>query len=172
MGQTRKIRKPLPKVEQPPVDLLWTNRFIIEGDRLFTYMTENYESLFVDKKRIRHFYLREDFDHETTIEEIQNKYIKELEQDLLVWIQNEHASGKLFQKELWDPVRYGYVVADMYNGYKRVFQFKHYFFRLAFESECELDDCLDCQPKRVCSCTYSLCNCMNHFSLVYLTHPV
>lgn len=162
MGQTRKIRKPTIKEEKPPETPWWWDRFLIEGDRLFAYLTSKYDDLFTDSgSRIKHFYLRDDAVHDIGTEKIREQYNKELEQELLHWIQNEHASGRLFQKDLWRPVRDSYLLTYMYLGYRKTFQFKHYVFQLAFEADCDLDDCETCKAETNTETT-------DHFSLAYL----
>lgn len=175
MGQTRKIRKPTIKEEtRERKDSTW-ERFIIEGDRLFAYMTSCYERLIDnDKGKIKHFYLRDDAIHDKGTQAIRDQYNKELEQELLIWIRNEHASGRLFQKDLWQPVCDSYLLTHMYLGYKKTFQFKHYVFQLVLQADCDLDDCLDCYlddcylEECTNGCTSEECVCMNHFSLAYL----
>ena len=47
----------------------------------------------------------------------------------------------------WKPFRDRYSLVDSYLGYKILFIYKHYFFQLVVDDECELDYCNDCLNK-------------------------
>lgn len=115
--------------------LCW-DKFLVEGDILFNYMTSNFTNMF-DGNIIKHFYIRSgnrDISEET--DKINDKYKCEIEQDLLSWIKIQYTDGLLFNKELWKPFRDEYMLTTMYYGYKKMFQYKEYYFQLAIDKIC------------------------------------
>lgn len=143
INTTRRKRKERPVEVPKKEDTEWWDRFVVEGDELFEYMTHNFETLF-ENTRIKHFNIRDDKIYDLGRDEIMDNYNQELEDTTLQWIREEQKAGRLFQKDLWRPVRDSYLLTSMYLGYRKIFQFKHYVFQLAFETDCEKYPCEDC----------------------------
>ena len=137
------------------IDTSW-DRFAIEGDVLFTYMTENYQDMF-DGDIIKHFSIRNEGCVDIGSDELMKEHRSEIEKELVVWIRNEIEKKTLFDNNNWRAFRDKYTLVDMYLGYKILFQFKQYFLQLAIDEY--IDDCEDCN--------YCLRDDINpHFQLV------
>jgi hypothetical protein len=122
------------------IDTSW-DRFLVEGGVLFKYMTKNYQDMF-DGDIIKHFSIRNEGCVDIGSDELIKEHGPEIEKELVVWIRNEIEKKTLFDNNNWKPFRDKYTITDMYLGYKRLFQFKHYFLQLAID-ECA-DECEDC----------------------------
>lgn len=134
------------------------DEIIKEGDTIFDYMTENFESFF-DGETVKHFNiipgLYTSFGH---TDDITEKYEKDIQKELHVWIRNELIDGNLFQKSNWKPFRDPSMYTCIYVGYRKFFIFREYYFQLAIEPECS-----DCSK-----CIYCIQNENPiHFELVY-----
>jgi hypothetical protein len=143
MRTRRRVRndpKPEPK---PYVPMCW-NRFLQEGEILFEYMTQNFETFFDGDSKLSHFNVRDAGIYDIGSQEVLEKYDLEIQKKLSVWIRNEYDSGRLFVKTDWKPFRDAYDMTYAYLGYRRLFQFKQYYFQLAIESECARLDCEWC----------------------------
>jgi hypothetical protein len=116
---------------------LWP-RFEEEGKELFRYLTNNFEELFNEDGTIKHFTLRDAGCYDLGTEEITEKYGKDIEKELIPWIKNELDTKCLFDTIMWKPFRDTYHMNVMYLGFKKLFQFKHYYFQLAIENECNV----------------------------------
>jgi hypothetical protein len=124
---------------------LW-DRFLVEGDALYTILTTNFDSLF-DGNKIKHFYLIDGIYRSIKdTAEMTNEMGDDIQKDLVPWIKNELKEGRLFDKTLWRPFRDNNAVITMYHGYKKLFKYKEYIFQLAMETDCIADICEYCNP--------------------------
>ena len=122
------------------------DEFLKEGEILYNYMINNFENMF-DKSIIKHFDIIDEYYGNINYgEKVYNIYAEDIQKELIHWIKKEKQSGKLFDSTFWKPIR-DYNLVDMYYGYKKLFQFEHYYFQLAMESYCELIDCKYCNDK-------------------------
>lgn len=143
----RKIIRELPP--EPVVkkingsDYMWSS-FLEEGDILYNYLVNNFEELF-DGNKIKHFGFRDGIYLNTLDNDKMNAtYGKDIQIDLIPWIRTELKQNRLFKKELWKPFRDQWHLSEMYYGYRKLFQYKHYYLQLAMETSCSLDECEYC----------------------------
>jgi hypothetical protein len=124
--------------------LYYWDKFVVEGETLYNYMINNFNDM-IYNDNILHFYIRDGIygGIETNTEFIET-YNKDIENELIIWIMNEYKENRLFNRELWKPFRDRYTLSDMYNGYRKLFKFKHIYFQLAMETECNKDECKYC----------------------------
>jgi hypothetical protein len=150
---TRKIRKPVPAADiiLPRIDHLAEQYkvFIKEGAILFNYMTHTFDSMFESNTVIRNFEIYEGFyGLSSFIDDIIELHGKEIQTQLIPWIYNEMDSGELFYEVNWKPVRDPDAITIMsFLGYRKIFMYKNYYFRLGLASNCELltEDCINCK---------------------------
>jgi hypothetical protein len=124
------------------------DKFLIEGDELFSYMIHNFNSMF-DGEIIKHFRINygaymEVFGYESS-DNIDEMYRNDIQKELLPWIYKEFENKELFNKENWKPFRDTYCFTAMYLGYKKMFQYKKYYFQLAIDKAC--GECPYCENK-------------------------
>jgi hypothetical protein len=126
-------------------------KLVEEGNKLYTYLINNFEELF-DGNNIPHFYIR-DWYYYYDIEDgdkINELYGKDIEKELIPWIKNEYKENRLFNRELWKPFRHHLHLSEMFNGYRKLFQYKQYYFQLGMESICENNNnCKYCIDNKV-----------------------
>lgn len=138
------------------------NDFLIEGDELYSLMTNNFDS-FIDGNTIKHFCIIDGiYKRIKDTDEMTNEISNDIEKELLPWIKKELEEGRLFDKTIWRPFYNICAITRMYYGYKYLFNYKEYIFQLAIEKYCELDECTYCNTNN----TTSIC-CLNsqHFCL-------
>ncbi len=129
-----------PKSEEP----YYWKKFVEEGDKLYNGMICNFDKMF-EGDTIRYFEIIDGiYRHIDDTEELTELYGDEIQIDLIPWIKKEHEENRLFDKSLWKPFRDQNVLTCMYYGYRKLFQYKHYYFQLAMESYC------DCGKKNIC----------------------
>lgn len=140
----------------------YCNKFIIKGDKLFQYMNTNFENMFIGDETIKHFniksgrrsilYIAEDFFNEKIKDDYSYKMTEQFKNSILIecipWIKNEFQTNRLIDKTHWRPFRDPDMLLDIFLGYKYIFQYKQYYFQLVLETECEIDDCIDCFPDK------------------------
>lgn len=120
------------------------NDFLIEGDALYAYMINNFDSMFNDNT-IKHFNIRDG--HYWGIDDTEDIYNRDnidIQYLLIPWIKKEFKENRLFNKTLWKPFRDQYTICDMYLGYRKLFKYKHYIFQLGIETICERYNCNFC----------------------------
>lgn len=125
------------------------SEFLIWGDNLFNYMIHNYNKM-INDNNIYYFEITDymdKFDKEAY--ELHDKYLQDIEKNLIPWIQNEYKTGRLFEKSNWKPFRDQYDLLEMYFGYNKYVQFKNYYFQLAISEGCCADDCLNCDENEL-----------------------
>jgi hypothetical protein len=119
--------------------------FLIEGNLLFNYMKENFELLF-DENNIKHFDLRDWNDgYDDNTQEMLALYNDNIQKELIQWIQEEIKEERLFQRNDWKPFRYPIYIAEMYLGYRKLFEYNNHFFQLAIEVACYVQNCKYCK---------------------------
>lgn len=123
--------------------------FSAEGDSMFPYMVEHFDSLFKNDSKMRHFSIRyeENSYLSDEIDLLNATCLEELHDHILPWITLEKTEGRLFDKQYWRPIRDNYHSSLFYMGYKKMVQYKHYFFQLSITKDCDYDDCKDCMNK-------------------------
>ena len=97
-----------------------------EGDSLFNYMIHKFESMF-DAESIKEFNIRDEGVYDICSEELMKKYGSAMEKELILWIREQYASGRLFNKENWKPFRDVYTFSTIYIGYNLMFNFNDYY---------------------------------------------
>lgn len=123
------------------------DRFLIEGKELFEYMKNNFDDMFENDFKIKHFNIRDEVVYDLGSEECMLLYGTEIQKELVPWIKKEFEDNRLFDNTLWKPFRDRYVLTEMYLGYKKLFKFKQYYFQLCISSCCELEICSNCINK-------------------------
>lgn len=140
-------------------------RFLKEGNDIYNYMVNNFKEMFEDETHIKHFEIREGiYLFFEDIEEIMNKYGKNIHNQLLYFIENEIKYNILFNKSNWKPFRKSDCPTEMYLGYKKLFKYNNYYFQLAIDKYCDIDNCY-CYKYNNCNCFKSKIN--PHFILTF-----
>jgi hypothetical protein len=142
----------LPPPAAPPTLPFCWDRFITEGDTLFTYLIEHFDRMISpENTRLRHFQIRDcgftgPRDEDDLVKE---KYEATIETDLVPWILEEHATRRLLKKENWRPFRDNQLATSMYAAYKILFKHENYYFQLVMDDCCGVDHstCPDCQAE-------------------------
>jgi hypothetical protein len=124
-------------------------RFVKEGDFLYDYLINNFNKL-LDNDKIIHFYIRDGIYYGIdNTERIKENYGNDIEKELVIWIKKEYQENCLFNRDFWKPFRDQETLSDMYNGYRKLFQYKEYYFQLAMESECGDYNCKYCKEYQI-----------------------
>jgi hypothetical protein len=120
------------------------NTCLIEGDILYNYMINNFESMF-DGNKIKHFDIRDGlYKYITDNDKIRDEYGEDIQKQLIFWIRKEREENRLLDKSLWKPFRCPRNYNDIFYGYRKMFQYKHFIFQLAIEDSCGLYKCEIC----------------------------
>jgi hypothetical protein len=115
---------------------LW-EEFLIEGDELFNYMKDNFETIFDGDEIIKHFDITYGlYDLGDKAKELNKQYSKEIQKELIPWIQNELKEGRLLDNTYWKPFRHAIYIEYMRLGYRKIFQYKNYYLQLSLEESC------------------------------------
>jgi hypothetical protein len=124
------------------------NEFLEEGDELYTFMVNNFENMFDGESIIKHFDIRRFYFSEvnTAVDMLDDEEYTDIQKELSTWVKKEKQEGRLFDKTLWKPFR-DFDLIEMYNGYRKLFQYKHYYFQLGMETVCMIKDCPYCDPE-------------------------
>ena len=119
------------------------DRFIVEGDVLFTYMTTNFESM-VDVSMVPHFLILSGIHtSESDSDEIMEIYGEDIQKELVLWIKDEAKNTQLFIDKNWKPFRNPKTFTSMNLGYNKLFQYKQYFFQLGIINDiCDTNCCM------------------------------
>ena len=130
-----------------------------EGETLFTYMTNNFDSMFDGKSRIK------DFDIENGVfglgkftDEIKEKHFDSIQTNLITWIKKEFDTNELFNNNNWKPFRDPELITWMFLGYKKMFQYDKYMFQLTLNTYCNNEEC---------ECDYKKGENAKHFGLAF-----
>lgn len=116
------------------------DRFLLEGEELFNYMIHNFDTM-LDGDIVKHFDIRSGhYGYDTEADEINEKYAVDIQKNMVKWIKNEFEENKLFDKNNWKPFRDQDLLNYMYLGYRKMFQYKQYYFQLAIENMCGICD--------------------------------
>ncbi len=123
-------------------------KFLEEGDELYTFMVNNFENMFDGESIIKHFDIRDYYfgNMNSDVISLDDEYYTNIQKELSIWIKKEQQEGRLFDKTLWKPFR-DFNLINMYNGYRILFQYKHYYFQLGMETLCMIKDCPYCDPE-------------------------
>jgi hypothetical protein len=125
------------------MEIYWKSH-VEEGKKLYDYLITNFHDMF-DGDIIKHFNFRYVSPLNIPyINEIKDKYLNIIQPELIFWIKNEFNDNCIFDNNNWKPFRDRYEIDLMYLGYKKLFQYKQYYFQLAIESDI-LDDRVDCK---------------------------
>ncbi len=126
------------------------SKFLLQADELYNYMINNFDTMFEVNSIIKHFEIREGYYlYITDLEELTSTYGEDIQKNLIPWIKKEKEENRLFDKTLWKPFRDQEYLSFMYYGYRKLFQYKHYYFQLVMESECIDENCKYC----IAACT-------------------
>jgi hypothetical protein len=133
---------------------LYLEDYLLNGPPLYEYMIKNFDDM-LDNNTIKHFNIIHGTNGiESDAEEINMIYGVNIQEELVKWIKIEHENGNLFNNDNWRPFRSEVIPSHMYIGYRKMFQYKQYYFQLALNYECI--DCTYCKND----------NNMKHFELV------
>ena len=125
------------------------DKFIIEGESLFSYMTHNYENMIDGYVKIKHFDIEDGvFGLGEYTDEIKETYYDTIHKEAILWIQREWKEGTLFQSTNWRPFCVPDILLYMFLGYKKMFRYKQFYFQVTLSSSCEqCDVCEDCKTE-------------------------
>jgi hypothetical protein len=125
--------EPKPKVNKEAEE--WKHH-LEKGEKLFSYMVENFDSMFSDDIVIKEFCIRPGrYGLEWLLQTILTQYMEDIQKELIPWIKTELKEQRLFNFTLWKPFRDQYDIPFTYLGYRKLFEYKNYLFQLS------LDDC-------------------------------
>ena len=114
-------------------DFFWSD-FLKAGDRLLNYMISNY-NIMINENKIRDFEIVHISDKlYDEVVNLDNNYKSDIQSELIPWIQNEYKSGNLYNNKNWKPFRDWSCVPFCVLGYKKMFQYKSYYFQLIIDS--------------------------------------
>ena len=116
-----------------------------ENNKLFDYMTQNFESMLEGDEIVKHFEIRYEHSRDLGSEEIMKNHGNDIQKELNPWIRKEFIEHLLFNSTNWKPFRDGYNHNWTYLGYKVLFVFQKYYFQLALEEQCAKEGCKYCQ---------------------------
>ena len=134
-------------------------RFVEKQSVYYNYMITNNNSMFKETKYIRHFHIRPGlFGLWVDAEELNQTYGKDIQSDCILWIKNELKEDRLFNLNNWSPYQDPDDYTELFLGYRKMYQYKQYFFQLVLDENCsECIDCDDCKNNN-----YTI-----HFELAY-----
>lgn len=125
----------IPKVEKvKETEPFKWSEFLIVGDKLFNYMIHNY-NIMINNNKLRHFEIIDyrdkvdKFDMKI-LDDLNDNYLKSIEDLLIPWIETQHKTGQLFEKSNWKPFRDQEDRLSCVLGYKILFQYNKYYFQL------------------------------------------
>ena len=100
-----------------------------ECDKLFEDFVPHYKNMLDGEDKIKHFCMKgRSWGLMEDVNEIREEIKDDIQRQLVPWIKNEFQKNDLTNIENWRPVRDFYLIIDVYLGYKKLFQYKHYFF--------------------------------------------
>jgi hypothetical protein len=118
------------------------DELVKEGETLFTYMTNNFGSMFDGELSIKHFDIENgDYGLTCYVDEIKEKHYNDIQKNLIIWIKKEFDTNELFNNNNWKPFRDPDVITCMFLGYKKMFQYDKYMFQLILKTACDNDEC-------------------------------
>jgi len=111
-------------------------------------MIHNFKNMF-DGDLIKHFNIRNGIYHlNNEPNEIKDKYSNDLQKELIIWINKEFEANELFKSNNWKPFRDQDILTYMFFGYRKMFQFKQYYFQLTLDTNCDTyESCEYCKNK-------------------------
>ena len=116
---------------------------IKEGESLYQYMMEHFEEMF-DANEIKHFSIwYATWWMQSYYHYVQEKYRKEIQDELILWIRKEKEIGHLEESLFWKPFYDTSEFRFIYQGYKKLFLYQNYYFQLIIQSEC--GECVSCE---------------------------
>jgi len=123
-----------------------------ECDQIFEAFPPHYKNMLDGEDKVKHFCMKgRTWDLKGHVDEIREEIRDDIQQQLIPWIKNEFKYNDLTNKKRWRPVRDFYFFSDIFLGYKKLFQYKHYLFQLILLVECDGDDdtsiCKYCENK-------------------------
>jgi hypothetical protein len=116
-----------------------------ENNKLFDYMTANFQSMYDGDLIVKHFEIRYEYTNDSGSKEIMNKHGDNIQKELIPWIYKEYREHRLFDTTNWMPFRDSYNHRWSYLGYKILFNFQNYYFKLGIEEQCDIKGCVYCQ---------------------------
>ncbi len=125
-------------------DDIWAE-IVKENNKLFDYMIANFESMFDGDSIVKHFEMRYGYTNDLGLKKIMKKHGDTIQKELISWIRKEYAEHRLFEKTNWTPFRDGYNHNLIYLGYKVLFIFQKYYFKLGIEEQCPIKKCKYCE---------------------------
>jgi hypothetical protein len=126
------------------MNLCW-NKFLLNENNYYKCLTDNFENYF-DEDHIKHFDIKDwDSGYHYDAHELKIKYNDDIQKELIKWIKKEVEEQRLFQKNNWKPFCDRTYIAEMYLGYRKVFQYDDHYFQLGMDYECYVDNCKYCE---------------------------
>ena len=114
------------------------DEFLIQGDAVFDYMTQNFEKI-MDETRTLFSIVDKRRRYWDELDELNEVYKDDIQKEFTSWIKNEFETHELFEKTNWKPFRDLEAAVTMNLGYRKMFQYKQYYFQLLIESDCYYD---------------------------------
>ena len=117
--------------------------FVEVGKELYNDMIHNFENMFDGDTIIKHFDIHYGNSSNINVIEIIENYGDNIQKELISWIRKEFEDNNLFIYKNWKPFRSHYHITSMFFGYKKLFQYKQYYFQLT------IDDLVDKINERI-----------------------
>lgn len=119
-------------------------RFLVEAEKMFTYMVEHFHELIYSEHTMKHFSIRNEGNSPIDTDKLNQKYLSDIQKQIVPWILNERLRGSLFDKSQWKPEHDSFDPTFFFLGYKKTFAYKQYYFQLAIDYYCDYNDCIYC----------------------------
>jgi len=112
----------------------YIDRFIVEGEKLYQYMLEHFESMFNKDHTLIFVDIRYFSDScRDHVERVIDTYGDRIIHAYSIWLLQEKENG-LFDKENWQIYRDRDEITDMYLGYRILFVYQQYYFQVSYDS--------------------------------------
>ena len=120
------------------------DRFLREGEELYNYMIKNILSM-IDDNNMNHFDIKPDYSNlEVDCSIIIKEHGDDIKKELVKWIKQEYNNKTFFDDQMWSPWRDPQFESFMILGYRKLFQYKHYYFILCIDCGCDIINCQYC----------------------------
>ena len=114
--------------------LPYIDRFIVEGEELYQYMLEHFESMFNEYHTLIFVDIRYFSDScRDHVKEVTDTCGDDIIRAYSIWLLQEKEKV-LFNKENWQIYRNRDEITDMYLGYRILFVYQQYYFQVSYDS--------------------------------------
>jgi hypothetical protein len=120
------------------------DRFLREGEELYNYMIKNILSMIHDNN-MNHFDIKAGYSNlEVDCSIIIKEYGEDIKKELVKWIKQEYDNNILIDDQMWKPRRNACYDSEMSLAYRKLFQYKNYYFIVCLSYDCDIPNCEYC----------------------------